>query len=1263
MKWINIGDIKTWANQQRHCQQTLPELVRRLILATANNIEEIDFPSGDSIATSGWDGRLNTSNVTPFFPSGMSGWEIGAGSSPQKKADEDYDKRTADPLCFKKNETTFVFVTPRSFANRSKWENDKRSVSEWKDVRVINIDKLDLWLENAPAVALWFARQINKVMSSGIRDLEAMWDEWSIGTKPVMTPELVIGGRTKDAEEVQAWVSNQPSTKEVQGDHPEEALAFLYASIATLPEAEKAQALARCVVVENISELRQLTEAYQNYPLIIAAPGESINAAHAAISKGHHVYISMDATVVGIRNVLRLSRPQRGVVEKILHESGMSESDSQRIARDSGRSIPVLRRHLFQAGAVNAPSWADAKSAQILLPVLFANAWDERKDGDCKVIETLTGDGYDDFIKKLTPFLLIDDSPVRKVGSVWMIKSPLDAWFLLNSHFNQGQLELFKKSLLSVLTKTDPKYDLEPEKRWAASMYRKSNPYSEWLRTGLVESLVLITVFDNPSSQTISMQIFADNAVKDIIAPADRWESWASISDATPLLAEAAPNVFLEELEQKIAQKPDIFQKLMSDDTGGVFGECRHSGLLWALEGLAWSTEYFTRAVNILFALAKIDTGGKWGNRAINSLKDIFTSGCPQTHAKPKDRLTTLDSLISKNSQLVWKFTQSYYHSGSISESHRLRWRDTGGQRRGLEPETNDDYREYVKGLLGEIDDLACAKENIVSSVDNFISLPSDLRTRLIEVMKEMDSDSFSKDERAELLSGIRKALNWINSYGKDDIRELVPELNRVLEKFTPDSVIERVGWLLSTPWPRLPQGEPKHHEGKDAIVKKAQKEAVRDLLDNASIDEIIEFARSNQYPGILGLFLAVAIRDREEDIKVLDAILKHTTDMPKLIMGYAQGRVEVAGNDWIERQIEHMKSKGNYSSETCAYLYLGLPEGAGTWSAVSKHGEEVETAYWKQASGYSRTSKGDDTPIAIEKLLDVKRPDVALELAGDPKASFSSAMLQRLLKELLTLDEKKLVAGVMDEYYLGHVFNQLYEKNDLPLEELAKLEWPFAPLFDEFKRYTSLPMAIHRLLQKDPHFFAELCFYRYKRDDRKPDPAHKGISKEKAEMLGHNAYSVLDSWHLLPGLKDGGTFDEKELIRWVDTARKKCAENKRVTGCDIQIGFLLAHAPVDADGVWPHTAVRKLIEHLNNKIIDEHIQNKIYNSRGVVSRGLNEGGTKERTLVEKYSKMSDALKTKWPRTATILRNLAETYKHEAKRVDIDSDLHDLRWD
>ncbi len=1262
MKWIDAGDIKNWANgKQRHCQQILPELVRRLILAhAANAVEEFDFPTGDSTTTGGWDGRLRTPAISPFFPSGASGWEISADKSAEAKAQADYKKRTANPLGIKPKKTTFVFVTPRAWPGRGKWQNRERASGRWKDVRVINADGLEQWLDSSPAVALWLARQLGKVVSGGIRDLEAFWEEWSVGTNPTMTPGLVISGRAGDAVKIQKWIAQRPSVLEVQGDRPDEAFAFLYAAIATFPETERAQALARCVVVENINEMRQLTQAFQNCPLIIAATGECIDAAAAAVTKGHHVFISMDAKILGIRDILRLSRPQHGIVERILHESGFSESEAQRVARDSGRSIPVLRRRLSRSSAVTAPAWANADLARFLIPVLFVGAWDEEKDGDRQVIETFSGMSYDAFVKELSPFLTIEDSPIRKIGSVWMLKSPLDAWFLLAQHVTDGALKLLQQCTLAVLTKTDPKYDLPAEQRWAAAIYGKSSPYSEWLWTGLAESLVLLAVYGNRSPHVASTQAFADRLVKEIFTAADKWEAWASLKEVTPLLAEAAPDTFMEAVEQGIVKNPRIFQELMQDD-GGMFGECRHCGLLWALESIAWSSEYFARAVNILVELANMDPGGTWANRAINSLSDVFVPRFPQTYATPEERVAALDRLIAKYPQSVWRFAQGYYSGGSLSESHRFHWRDAGGIRRGLEPEDDESNRKYVTDLSPRFRDLACARENLIAAADEFTRLPADVREQLLTVLDNSDPTAFSREERGKLLGCVRGALNWVNNYGDNERRKQVPDLSRILEKFAPEDVIERVGWLLGNPWPQLPQ-EPEDHDAREAAIRRAQEEAAREVLDKAPLARILEFSGTVQYPGVLGYALGKVVRDENEDHGLLDATLEHM-DKPILIRGYAAGRVDTAGPDWVDKQIDYMKAQGHYSAEACALLYFGLPEGSTTWSAVNAQGKDVESAYWKQASGYSRTDQEGDAQVAVERLLAAKRPHAALDIAGDPRLSLPTALLQRLIQELLTIDptDNEFRASAMTEFRLGHIFRQIYERDELPLEEIAKLEWPFASLFEDLGRYTSSPTALHRLLQKDPSFFALLVSFAYKRDDHAPDPENRNVDAEGIERRARVAHAVFDSWHLMPGLKRDGTVDEKELIDWVEAARRRCAETNHMRGGDYQIAFMLALTPPDSDGTWPHVAVRNLIERLNNGLIDRHIPIGLFNSRGVTSRALNEGGKQERELAEKYRTMSNTLRAKWPRTAAMLRSIAESYEHVAKREDIHSDLDDLR--
>jgi hypothetical protein len=80
-----------------------------------------------------------------------------------------------------------------------------------------------------------------------------------------------------------------------------------------------------------------------------------------------------------------------------------------------------------------------------------------------------------------------------------------------------------------------------------------------------------------------------------------------------------------------------------------------------------------------------------------------------------------------------------------------------------------------------------------------------------------------------------------------------------------------------------------------------------------------------------------------------------------------------------------------------------------------------------------------------------------------------------------------------------------------------------------------------------------------------------------------------------------------------------------------------------------------------NCETTTQRLLNRLNSSRGVVARGLTDGGNQERTLSEKYKAMSDAVRAKWPRTAAMLRSLSASYEQYARHEDISSDLLDLR--
>jgi alpha-L-fucosidase len=93
--------------------------------------------------------------------------------------------------------------------------------------------------------------------------------------------------------------------------------------------------------------------------------------------------------------------------------------------------------------------------------------------------------------------------------------------------------------------------------------------------------------------------------------------------------------------------------------------------------------------------------------------------------------------------------------------------------------------------------------------------------------------------------------------------------------------------------------------------------------------------------------------------------------------------------------------------------------------------------------------------------------------------------------------------------------------------------------------------------------------------------------------------------------------------------------------------------------GIWPHSAVRDVIEEVASTELEGGIEVGLYNSRGVFWRNSNESGVQERQLAEQYAGFAAAINDRWPRTAAMLRRIANGYRADAHREDQEAELRE----
>ncbi|MCI5150301.1 MAG: hypothetical protein D3916_13100 [Candidatus Electrothrix sp. MAN1_4] len=302
-------------------------------------------------------------------------------------------------------------------------------------------------------------------------------------------------------------------------------------------------------------------------------------------------------------------------------------------------------------------SWQEHPYATDISLLLLVGAWNEKNEADVSIINKITGQEYAVLAPKIQDLLQVTGSPLSLHNGIWKISERIELWEQLGSRIFDQHLEVFKECAVSVLTECDPAFELPKEDRFAASIYGKTSQWSPALRKGLAEGLALLgshpKILSNCSQD--KAEITAVLAIGDIFANSD-WVLWGSLNNLLPVLAEAAPDKFLNAVENALQASPCPFDELFAQEGSGGFGGTNYmTGLLWALETLAWDADYLIRVCILLGELAIRDPGGNWGNRPDNSLITILLPWHPQTLAPIEKRKIVITTLCNELPDIGWK--------------------------------------------------------------------------------------------------------------------------------------------------------------------------------------------------------------------------------------------------------------------------------------------------------------------------------------------------------------------------------------------------------------------------------------------------------------------------------------------------------------------------------------------------------------------------------------------------------------------------------
>jgi addiction module HigA family antidote len=1256
---IKAMQIAAWADRIDTRAQ-LPALLRKLVLSTGSNLSKVDFPAYDNSQRPGWDGYVETDTATPWIPSGASGWEFGCNKDPKDKAELDYAARVASiPAADRKN-LTFIFATPRDWPKKDVWVKERASEKQWKDVRALDANDIEQWLEQSVPAQNWLAEKLGNG-SDDILSLEESWDRWAKVTKPELTKSLFFDSIETHKNSFVNWLKNSPELPYVvTSDSEEESLAYLACALEAAGEfADKA------LVVRSPTALRRAAKSSSNFIAVLVTP--EVEAASAGLHKVQHTIIVRRRSGVESELDIALDLVGDETFKKGLIEMGIHEEEVRPLSRASGQSLTILRRRLSEVPAIKFPPWAEDNAlTRKLIPLGFASAWDSQSKEDKEILSFLMDDSYESIEKSVTELLNLEHSPVWAVGRYRGVASKLDVLYATHRLVTREDLDNFFLTARLVLCERDPALDLPEENRYAASIYGKTRNHSAALREGMCETLVLLAIHGNNLFRErlgYDVEGHVNVTVRELLMPFAA-ETWASQKSDLPHYAEAAPDLFLDIVEQDLkSNDPKILALLRPASTEIFGGGCSRSGLLWALELLAWKPERLSRVAAILSRMCEIKIDDNWSNKPENSLTAIFRAWMPQTAANVDQRCGVLETITRRFPNVGWLLCIDQFDPGSTvgHYSHRPHWRkDASGA--GQIVTNREAYTFARKALDLAIGWPAHTEHTLGDLLQRMEGLENADQALIWDKVRAWIAAGPSDEckavlrERIRVYSFTRRARRRSKpSSSKDTAREIYDQL------VATDPVV-RHQWLFARQWVEESWDEIQDVERdfrkREEKITKARAEAIAEVWKAAGYAGIFKLCQAGEAANIVGYQLAgMAPADLDPVEFMTRLVAQPATDSPApfnmCLSGYLFRLDDVSREKLQMTLIERFKTEGTTGEDNIARVLKYAPCKKSTWQIVDRLPVELQARYWTEASPNWVNDDEYELRELVERLLLIKRPKAAFAAIRFHVEKLDSPTLFRLMKDVATTSSDFDANVRFNSYEIAQAFKVLDNHADVSRDDLAHLEFLYLSALEHEKR--GIP-NLERQIAETPMLFVQAVGLTYKRKDEGEDPPEWHIPNEEARgNVATQAYRLLHKAKRIPGTGDDGKIDLERLRSWIKDVRSLCKTYGREDAGDNSIGELLSKSSRDEDGIWPAVAVRDVLEEVGNQKIAEGMAVGLYNQRGAHWRDVD--GRQERDLAAMYRGWSKQAAVEWPFASRLLERIAHSYDRDAEWHDTDANL------
>lgn len=1242
---IKANQIEQWAGSQIEARTYFPVLLRKLVHSTGNDLRQVDFPGYDNGERKGSDGFIEAGAATPWIPEGKSYWELGTKQGPAGKAEEDYKARLASVDPIERANSTFIFVTPRNWPGATEWKKRKNETGDWKAVRAFDASDLEQWLEQSVPAQIWLAEQL-ALPVNGYETLEQAWRRWASVSEPSLTPEIFAPSISAYRDALKSWL-NKPSDRPfvVAADSKDEALAFL---ACLFDDDDLQQFKDRAAVFTSPSTVRTLVAS--SVPFIPIVLSEDTERELADAHRRLHCIVFRPRNAVDIKADIVLDLPGYDAFRMALTSMGIDENDVDRLSIESGRSPTILRRRLSMNAAIKTPAWAgDVNTAKTLVPMALIGAWHAESEADREIVSYVAGRKYEIVEDDVARLLRYDDSPVWSAGQYRGVASKIDALFAIAIMVTLTDLDRFFDAAEYVLSEEDPALKLPEEDRWAAALYGKKRDHSGALREGVCETLVILSVHGNDLFQNrlgIDVESRVVVLIRKLLTPLTL-EKLLSHDRDLPRYAEAAPEEFLRIVEEDLQRNaPVVFGLLKPVNRSSFWGSPLRTGILWALECLAWKPQTLTRVSRILAQLSRPKIDDNWTNKPDATLQAIFRSWMPQTAASIEQRIKVLEMLVRSFPDVAWEIALEQIKPGPRigHYSYRPRWRsDASGAGQVV---TRKERYEFSRKALDLLISWPIQNEKTLGDlIESLQGMPEEDRIKVWDLVDGW-TGAASEAAKAELRERIRRFAftrqgrnRKLSEATRDRAREAYESLRPL------DSVI-RHGWLFADQWVRESadefEGEDFDYRKRDERIDRLRRDAMAEIWTERGFDGVRELLFGSDAAGTVGHYAATCITDDRQRVDFIRHCLSLIGDLRSKAEWCVQGFLFALEDDNCNAVL-HAAAKGLPAAEQTR-LFVRAPFQESTWRLLNEYGKDVRIAYWNDVlPSWGRRTPAEITEM-IDRLLEAKRPRAAFNAMHMDFKEIETSRLKRLLRDVATVNAEPDGHFKLDRYDISEALDSLDGRAGVTRDEMAQLEFLFIDALDDSDH--GIP-NLESQIAESPAIFVQAVALAYKRSDAGEDPPEWHIENPDQKVaIARATHRLLDQIRKIPGTDENGRIDATALGAWLADVRRLCKEYARADIGDECLGQLLARAPAGENGVWPCEAVCQAMEEVASPEIATGFRVGVHNSRGFHRWG--EGGEQERELAAKYHAWAERLHFDYPYVGSVLEGIASLYEREA---------------